>query len=304
VRLRAAALLLIFPLALLSSCRRRLGAGDRRPSIVLLGTGTPRPDPHAAGPAMAVVLGTRVLLFDAGANVERQLAAASLPISGVEALFVTHLHSDHTLGLPDLLLTSWVMGRSAPLPVFGPRGVKAMVGHILDAWREDIAIRTDGLEREAPGGWRAQITEISPGPVYERDGIRVTAFPVKHGSWKEAFGYRVEAPGRSIVISGDTRPCASLAAAARGADVLVHEVYSAAHLAPEKRPGGELWPQYMKEFHTSDRELGEIAARARPKLLVLTHIVRMGATDREILDAVRNGGYTGRVVVGHDLDRF
>ncbi|MGE0352696.1 MAG: MBL fold metallo-hydrolase [Gemmatimonadales bacterium] len=272
--------------------------------VVLLGTGMPRPNPAASGPATAVVVGERVFLFDAGPGVERQLAAAGLPINGVSALFITHLHTDHTLGYPDLVLTSWVMGRKGPMQVYGPRGLKRMTDHLLAAYEEDIRIRIDGLEHEPPDGYKVNATEIGPGVVYDRDGVTVTAFPVPHGSWAQAFGYRVDAGGRSIVISGDTRPGEALERAARGVDVLVHEVYSEAHLMPELRPGGGDWPRYMRSFHTSDRELGEIAARARPALLVLTHIIRMGATDDELLAGVRAGGFTGKVVVGKDLERY
>jgi ribonuclease Z len=273
-------------------------------TVVLLGTGMPRPNPDASGPATAVVVGSRVFLFDAGSGVERQLSAARLPINGVTALFITHLHSDHTLGLPDLMLTSWVMGRRTALAAYGPRGLKRMVDHIASAWSEDIAIRTRGLEREPAGGYRLTVHEVRGGVVYDSGGVRITAIPVDHGDWKEAYGYRIEAVGRIIVISGDTRPTPALRAAARGADVLIHEAYPAVRLAPEQRPGGESWPEYMKAFHTSDVEVGELAAAAQPKLLILHHIVRMGGTDAEVLAGVRRGGFTGRVVVGKDLERY
>lgn len=272
--------------------------------VVLLGTGMPRPNPVASGPATAVVIGRRVLLFDAGPGVMRQLAEAGLPINGVEALFLTHLHTDHTLGYPDLILTSWVMGRRTPLPAFGPPGLQAMTDHLVAAWSEDIAIRTEGLEREPAGGWHVRVREIAPGVVYDSGGMRVTAFPVEHGDWRHAFGFRVDAAGRSIVVSGDARPSPALRAAARGVDVLVHEVYPESRLAPEPRPGGEDWPRYMRAFHTSDVELGRIAAEARPRLLVLTHLVRMGGTDEELLDGVRRGGFAGHTVVGRDLGRY
>ena len=272
--------------------------------IILLGTGTPYPDPNASGPATAVVVGKRVFLFDAGAGVMRRMNAAHLPISGPEAVFITHLHSDHTLGYADLILTSWIMRRSSPFPVYGPRGLQRMTQHLLAAFSEDIQIRTRGLEREVPNGYRVDVHEIRTGIVYDRDGVRVTAIPVLHGSWKEAYAYRVDTPDRSIVISGDTRPSEALVAGSRGVDVLVHEVYSASHLAPEDRPGGKLWPDYMRSFHTSDVELGALAARIKPKLLILTHIIRFGATDQELIDAVRSAGFTGPIEMGKDLARY
>ena len=272
--------------------------------VILLGTGTPYPDPAASGPATAVVVGGRLFLFDAGPGVMRRLQAANLPINGPEALFITHLHSDHTLGYADLMLTSWVMRRRAPFPVYGPRGLRRMTNHLLAAYSEDISIRTNGLEHEVTGAYRVDVHEIRGGVVYEKDGVRVTAIAVEHGAWKNAFAYRIDAANRSIVISGDTRPSAALVKAAAGVDILIHEVYSAAHLKPEDRPGGKDWPRYCREYHTSDVELGALAARIRPKLLILDHIIRMGASDEELLAGVLAGGYNGKVVIGKDLERF
>jgi ribonuclease BN (tRNA processing enzyme) len=272
--------------------------------VVLLGTGMPRPDPEASGPATAIVVGSRVFLFDAGPGVERRIAAAGLPINGVTALFVTHLHSDHTLGLPDLIFTSWVMGRLAPLPAYGPHGLRAMIDHIIAAWKEDIAVRTNAREHAMPNGYRVAVHEIRPGLVYDSGGVKVTAIPVLHGTWKEAYGYRIDTPDRSIVISGDTRPSDALEKAARGVDVLIHEMYPESRATPEDRPGGADWPKYLREFHTSDVEVGKLAASARPTLLILHHVIRRGATDEEMIAAVRRGGFTGRVVIGRDLERY
>jgi ribonuclease BN (tRNA processing enzyme) len=272
--------------------------------VVLLGTGMPYPDPRAAGPATAVVVGNRLFLFDAGAGVMRQVNAAGLPISGPEATFITHLHSDHTLGYPDLILTSWIMRRQKPLEVYGPPGLRRMTNLILAAFSEDIEIRIRGLEREVRDLLRVNVHEIQSGVVYNRDGVRVTAIRVPHGTWKNAYAYRVDTPDRSIVISGDTRPSKTLIAAAKNVDVLVHEVYLSANLKPEDRPGGQLWPQYMRQFHTSELELGDIAAQANCKLLILTHTIRFGGTDEQLLAGIRKGGYAGSVVVGKDLERY
>ena len=273
-------------------------------SLIFLGTGTPVPNPRAAGPATAVKVGSRVFLFDAGSGVERQLNAARLPIDGVEAVFFTHLHSDHVLGYPDLIFTSWVFGRKAPLKSFGPPGLKAMTDHFVAAFADDIAVRSAGLERAIPNGYKVNVREVRSGIVYDSGGVRITAIPVPHGSWKFALGYRIDARGQSIVISGDTRPSDALARAARGVDVLVHEVYSAAQVEPEKMPGGGDWPRYLASAHTSDVEIGIIAANAKPKMVVLTHVISLGATDESMIAAVRSKGYTGRVAVAHDLDRF
>jgi ribonuclease BN (tRNA processing enzyme) len=299
-----AVLVLAFAPALALAAQRPASADTA--TVILLGTGFPFPDHAAQGPATAVTCGSRLFVFDAGPGVERQMQAAGLPVRGgpVTAAFLTHLHSDHTLGLPDLILTSWVMGRRAPLALTGPPGTARMVAKIIEAWSEDIDVRTRGLEHAAPGGWRVDARETRGGLVYDSAGVRIRAFPVCHGTWKTALGYRIETPGKSIVISGDTAPCESLLAEARGVDVLVHEVYPEVRLRPEARPGGEDWVRYMRAFHTSDRELGAIASKAKPRLLVLTHIVRMGGTDAELLAGIRAGGWRGPLAIGRDLDRY
>jgi ribonuclease Z len=234
----------------------------------------------------------------------RQINAAKLPISGPEATFITHLHSDHTLGYADLILTSWIMRRRSPLQVYGPAGLKRMTGHLLQAFSEDIDIRTRGLEREVRGWLHVNVHEIRTGVVYNRDGVKVTAIKVPHGNWKHAYGYRIDTPDRSIVISGDTAPSKALIEASKDVDVLVHEVYLSTNLRPEDRPGGEFWPAYTRAFHTSETELGEIAAKANCKQLLLTHIIRFGGSDQQLLEGIRKGGYTGTVMIGKDLERY
>jgi ribonuclease BN (tRNA processing enzyme) len=180
-----------------------------------------------------------------------------------------------------------------------------MTDHLQAAWAEDIRVRTEGLERGVAGGHRVAVEEITgPATVYDSGGVTIRAIPVPHGDWTYAFAYRIDAPGKSVFISGDTRPSQALERAAAGVDILIHEAYPEVRLQPEPRPGGEAWPRYMRSFHTSDRELGGIAARVRPGLLVLYHVVRMGGTDDELLAGVRGGGFAGRIVIGHDLNRF
>jgi ribonuclease Z len=270
----------------------------------MLGTGTPVPDAAAWGPAHAVVVGEQLFLVDAGAGVTRRLAAAGFPrIKQVTATFLTHLHSDHTLGYPDLIFTTWIMGRREPLVVFGPAGLRRMTDRLLDAWRDDIEVRVKGLERETREWLRVDATEIRAGVVYDRGGVKVTAVAVPHGDWP-AFAYRFDTPGRSITFGGDTAPTPALIDAARGTDILVHEVYDSKRVAPENRPGGEFWPDYLRAYHTSDAEVARLASQVKPGLLVLTHLLRLGGTDEEILRNVREAGYQGRVVVAKDLDRY
>jgi ribonuclease BN (tRNA processing enzyme) len=281
-----------------------MGATHDSTTVVLLGTGTPRPDPTAMGPATAVVVGSRTFLFDAGVGVTRQFTAARIPLPSIAGVFFTHLHSDHTLGYPDLIFTTWTMGRHTPLEVYGPHGLSAMTNAIYSAWREDVDIRTSGLEHLRAGEYRVTVHEIAPGVVFDSGGVRITAIPVLHGSWKEAYGYRVDTPDRSIVISGDTRPTASIEQAARDVDVLIHEVHPQSAETTAESSGRADWAQYLREFHTSDVALGKLAAAARPKTLVLYHFgARAGATD-EVIRTIRAQGYKGRIVVAKDLDRL
>ncbi|MEO5944588.1 MAG: MBL fold metallo-hydrolase [Ferruginibacter sp.] len=272
--------------------------------IILLGTGTPNPNVSAAGQGTAVIYGKRFFLFDAGPGIERSIRAADLSVKGPEATFITHLHSDHTLGYPDLILTSWVMQRRCPLEVFGPKGLKRMTDLLLEAYSEDIHIRITGLEKELPENLKVNVHEINPGVVYDSAGVKVTAISVLHGNWPIAYGYRIDTPDRSIVISGDTRPCDSLVAASQNVDVLIHEVYAMAVYQPEKRPGGESWPKYLDAFHTSTIQLGQIAAKIKPKVLVVDHILRGGVSDETLISEIRKGGYTGKVIVGKDGEVF
>jgi ribonuclease BN (tRNA processing enzyme) len=277
----------------------------------MLGTGTPSPDPSRSGPASAVVFNGNSYLVDSGPGIVRRctLAARTKELPALQAknlttVFFTHLHSDHTAGYPDLILTPWVVGRSTPLEAYGPRGLGRMTRSILSAYREDIDLRTHGLEEEKPDGVRVNVHEIRPGVVFKDENLTVTSFLVKHGSWKQAFGYRFDVGGRVIVFSGDTAPCQELIAAAMGADILVHEAYPDEELTPEDRPGGDAWPTYMRSFHTSAKELGHIAKLCQPKLLVINHLVRKSASDQQVIEEVREGGFEGPVVVAKDLDTF
>lgn len=270
--------------------------------VVMLGTGTPRPQPDAWGPATAVVVGGRVFLVDAGAGVERRLAAAGLPTDGVTAAFITHLHSDHVLGLPDLIFTSWLVGRTRPFPLYGPHGLAAMTEHFYAALSEDIQIRTEGLEHESRDGYRVTVREIAPGVIYDSGGVRVTAFLVNHGEWREAYGYRFDTPGRSIVISGDTRPSEELVRMATGVDILVHEAVLADSTQHPRQHSAAEWATYVRQYHTTSLELGELAARARPKLLVVYHNGRRAIADQLLADIRRS--FSGPVAIAADLQRF
>jgi len=272
--------------------------------IVLLGTGTPNADPNRSGPSVAVVANSTPYIVDFGPGVVRRAAAAydagvwALQVCNLRTAFLTHLHSDHTVGYPDLILTPWVLERRAPLQIYGPTGTRAMTAHILAAYEEDIRERLDGLEPANRTGFRVEVAEIEPGRVFSDQNVTVEAFRVCHGSLS-ALGFKFYAPGRTIVISGDTAPSEAVVAAARGCDVLIHEVYSSAGL--EKR--SPIWRRYHSSVHTSSRELAEIASRARPGLLILYHQLFHGVSEQELLAEVQER-YEGRVVSGRDLDIY
>jgi len=276
-------------------------------TVIILGSGTPIPDALSSGPAVAIVAGGQAYLFDAGAGVVRRAEEAAeryrmaaLVAPNLTRLFLTHLHSDHTLGYPDVILTPWVTGRREALEVFGPKGTAAMTEHLKLAFSDDIEVRTHGLEHLDLTGLRVNVHEIAAGPVYRDAHISVRAIPVLHGSWPQAFGYAIEAGGRTIVLSGDTAPCPAIEKACQGCDVLVHEVYSAVRFAGLS-PGAQ---KYHSSFHTSTSELAAIASRSKPKLLVLYHQMYFGPREGVDLEKEIRQGYSGKVVSGRDLDSF
>jgi ribonuclease BN (tRNA processing enzyme) len=271
--------------------------------VVILGSGTPNADPDHSGPAVAVVVGKSVYLVDAGPGIVRRAALAakddSIPAiapPNLDRVFITHLHSDHTVGLPDLIFSPWVLGRTAALDVYGPPGTKRMVDLLEQAYSEDVEMRLHGGEPSNKTGYAAAAHDVKPGVVYRDSNVTVTAFAVEHGRWEHAYGYAFKSPNRTVVISGDTRPTDAVVRACNGCDVLVHEVYS-----PERLKAREPeWQKYHAAYHTSTYALGDLATRARPKLLVLYHQLGWGDDDTELVRQVRTR-YKGKVVSAHDL---
>lgn len=298
---------LIAMTTILLAAASRDGQGQSRPAgrtrVVMLGTGNPNADPDRSGPAVAVIVDDRPYIVDAGPGIVRRAASAvragqrALAAEGLEIVFLTHLHSDHTVGLPDLIFTPWVLERAAPLRVFGPPGVKAMTDHILAAWGEDIRVRIKGREHANRTGYKVRAAVVRPGVVYKDDKVTVKAFAVPHGDWTHAFGYRFETPDRVIVISGDTRASHAVVDACNGCDLLVHEVYSTARFAT--RPAR--WQAYHKNAHTSTVELAALARGARAKSLLLYHQLYWGATDADLLREIHEAGYRGPVASALDL---
>ena len=200
------------------------------------------------------------------AAAQRKGITALVP-QNIHVVFITHLHSDHTLGYPDLIFSPWVLGRTDPLEAYGPRGLQNMTDYIEKAWEKDIDVRTNGLEQANRTGYKVHVHEIEPGMVYQDKNVTVSAFLVAHGSWDQSFGYRFETADRTIVISGDTAPTDSVVKACSRCDILLHEAYSDGgllNLTPERQ-------KYFRSFHTSSLELAKEAEQAQPRLLVLYH---------------------------------
>lgn len=286
--------------------------------LVLLGTGTPNADPDRSGASVAIVVGENAYIVDFGSGVVRQAAKAyrkgvhALLAKNLKTAFLTHLHSDHTTGYADLIFTPWVLEREEPLKVFGPKGLKSMTDHILKAYKRDIDERIYGLEPANENGWKVDVTEINPGIIFKDEKVTVEAFNVKHGSF-EAYAYKFHTPDKTIVISGDTAPLASMVDIAKDCDILLHEVYHGEGF----KSRSEDWKKYHSSVHTSSYELGEIAERANPKLLVLYHQLYMmnmqsedenlskeiELRDRELVEEIKTK-FSGNVVSGKDLDIF
>jgi ribonuclease Z len=278
--------------------------------VVLLGTGTPAANPERSGPATAVVVNDTAYLIDFGPGVVRRASAAAA--KGIPALqptrlrvaFVTHLHSDHTVGYPDLIFSPWTLGRRVPLEVYGPAGLQAMTRHLLEAYRVDIETRTnaDGNQRTFADGHKVNAHDIAAGVVYKDANVRVTAFATKHAM--ESYGYRFDTADRSIVVSGDTNPAGATVEACRGCDVLIHEVHTEAWLAQRPEAGGAppgTFRRFSEKYHTTTAQLGDLAREAKPKLLILYHY---NARSVEELETEMRKHYPGRFVIGRDLDVY
>src|SRR5439155_2236111 len=290
-------------------------ASASRTQVVLLGTGDPAADPDLSGPATAVVVDGTPYPVDFGAGVVRRAKAAVID-RGITALeptnlhiaFATHLHSDHTVGYADLILTPWMLGRRLGIDVYGPPGITAMTEHLLEAYRVDFMTRTDpvtGSGGQVAEGRVVHAHEVKAGVVYKDAKVTVTAFPTKHAM--ESFGYRFDTPDRSIVISGDTNPTQATIDACRGCDILIHEVRTLAGLA--KRPTA--FQRFASKYHTTTAQLAELASAPKPRLLVLYHhgiVLRPAlhpdaSAPAEVLNAMSTR-YSGHVVVGRYLDVY
>lgn len=285
--------------------------------VTLLGTGSPIPEPGRLAAVSSqdrmnattlVRAGSEVLLFDAGRGVVQRLSQAGVRGSEITSIFLTHFHSDHTVGLPDLWLTSRLAlawgGRTKPMEVVGPVGTTALTASLAKAYESDIAARPDQPQIDLIGR-----DFDKDGVVFDRNGVTVRAFTVDHGPAKPAVGYRVDYKGRSVLISGDTRMDENVIKYGTGVDLLLHEVLAVNPAVLQKAP--KLVAIF--NLHASPEQCGEVFAKAKPKLAAFTHIVLMGApafgvpfpapTVQDMIDETRKT-YQGPLEAGVDLMTF
>jgi ribonuclease Z len=276
---------------------------------VLLGTGTPQPDPDRGGPSAAVVIGEKVFVVDAGRGAMQRLVGAGLEGKGLRAVFLTHLHSDHIDGLPDVFHGTWRTRGKNPFVLYGPEGTKKLVRGLMQFYAADIHIRRDMTEKLPAGGATIDLHIVHEGVVYKDENVRVTAFLVDHWPVKPAFGYRFESGGKSVVISGDTYPCDNLVRFAKDADILIHEAYlsqGGASLQGAVASSTGQYDAWFKRYHSTAAEAGQIATRAGAKILVLTHLIgnRQGSNREDSFREEAGEYYHQTILVGRDLMRI
>ena len=274
--------------------------------IVVLGSGTPIPDANRASASLAVIYQGEAYLFDVGAGAIRNATKAryrhnipALYPSQICCVFLTHLHSDHTMDLVELAYTMWWRRRDGLL-AFGPTGLADMTKALAQLMAPDVDLRTSGNQPVPnPQGYKVLATEISEGIVFEKDGLTIEAFNVNHGHVTPAYGYKITTPDKSIVISGDTAFSEKLVQKAVGADILFHEVVSETGLGERSI----FWQRYHNSAHTTSSNLAKIAHVAQPTKLVLYHGLHFGAPEQKVVEEIR-AAWDGEVILANDLDIF
>ena len=266
--------------------------------VTLLGTGTPRPEIERGSSAVLVEAGTQKLLLDAGRGVAQRVYQLRLDYDTINKIFITHLHYDHIIGLPDLMLSGWVFQRTNPIRLWGPVGSKAHVQQIQEAYVADISLRKQHTDLPA-AGIRVDVREIEEGVVYSEDGLTVEAIEVDHGVVKPAFGYRIDYRGRSLVFSGDTRYSEKIAKHAEGVDLLIHEIADASDALLERNPR----LRKVISYHTRPAELNRLLQKSNPRQTVLVHALILGKDRADVLSEIKSG-YEGEVMFGEDLMAF
>jgi ribonuclease Z len=279
-------------------------------TVTLLGTGTPRPTPDRNGTSTLIEVAGQRLMFDMGRGNTVSLFRARIPLGSITAHFITHMHSDHVNGLPDLYLTGWggapYGGRKKAFLVYGPKGTKNMMYHLHQAFSEDFRIRNadEGLSLDAA---KPEAHDIEAGVVYEKDGVIVTAFAVPHGEKiQPAYGYKIEYKGRKVVLSGDTRYSKEVEEQGTAADLLIHEVATLGSDSEKFLAANPIYRRIL-DHHISPEQAGRLFSKARPKLAVYSHIAlpptSLADPSGEIIKQTRTT-YGGPLVVGEDMMRF
>ena len=285
-----------------------LASGQEETRVIILGTGTPVPDIDRSGPGVAVVTNGEAYVFDAGGGMVKNAMKAwqryDLPEmypQDIKYLFITHLHSDHIHDISELASHRW-WGRQQRLSVYGPKGTAEYVEHMSRMLQVEGDIRSAGTDEEIVTDWHGYMAtahEIETGIVFSNDDITVEAFTVPHGNIRPAFGYKVTTHDKTIVISGDTTYSELLAEKAKGADILIHEVFSGDRLSQQS----DFWQNYHGRSHTSGEQVAAVANIAKPGIVVLYHILFFNASEEEIVAEVKRS-YDGEVVMADDLDMF
>ena len=274
--------------------------------LIILGSGTPNPDPERYGSGYAIVVNDSAYIIDFGPGIVRRISAMSptwggdfpsMELQKINIAFLTHIHSDHSAALADLILTPWIMGRDEPLKLYGPPGLKSMSENITEAYIDDINYRLYGTQPANKLGFTTKVTEISKdGIIYKDDNVEVTAFKNSHGDFENSFGFLFITKDKKILLSGDTGISENLKKYGTNLDILVHEVFSSETFVNKTKE----WQIYHQSHHTSSIDLGIIADELKPKKLVLSHILLWGATDESLLNDIRQN-FDGPTLVAKDL---
>ncbi len=268
--------------------------------LTLLGTGCPSVSAHRYGPAAQVRHGGVALLVDCGSGVTQRLVQAGHAGRDIDAVLLTHLHSDHIVDLFQLVISSWHQGRDRPQRVFGPPGTRAYVDRLMALWRPELDRRIAHERRPSAAALEVEVREIAPGDRLDFGALRVETVEVDHRPVRHAFGFAFEAADLRLVISGDTRPCDSLAEAARGADLLLHEVFVHREMPVIEGRRTAQTVANVAAYHTLSSDVGKVAAGSRVKWLALTHFVPPDCDTAALLDEVQRD-YAGPVTIGEDL---
>lgn len=274
--------------------------------LIILGSGTPNPDPERYGSGYAVVVNESAYIVDFGPGIVRRISAMSptwggdfpsMELQNINTAFLTHIHSDHSGALADLILTPWIMGRDAPLKLYGPSGLEAMSKNITEAYIDDINYRLYGSQPANELGFKTNVTEIvDDGSIYKDKNVEVIAFKNNHGDFKNSFGFLFITDDKRILFSGDTAVSANLKKYGNDLDILVHEVFSSETFVNKTKD----WQIYHQAHHTSSIDLGIIADELQPKKLVMSHILFWGASEESILKDIRVN-FSGQAIIAKDL---